>query len=146
MVLMALFLAFIAGIAMAVQGTLNTGLGKIIGLVESTFVVHVIGTIVLVVLLFLLRLGRGELSRVTNVPWYLYLGGVISVLILYTVQAGISRLGVANATTAIIVGQVGAALLLDCLGCFGLEKIPFTWFKALGVALLAAGAKLMLMK
>lgn len=146
MVLMALLLSFIAGVAMAVQGTLNTGLGKIIGLLESTFIVHIIGTVVLILLLFFLRLGRGDLSKLTNAPWYLYLGGIISVLILYTVQAGISRVGVANATTAIIVGQVGTAVLLDCLGCFGLEKIPFTWFKAVGVALLAAGAKLMLMK
>jgi transporter family-2 protein len=146
MFLVALLLAFIAGVAMAVQGALNTGLGKIIGLLESTFVVHVIGTAVLVLLLFLLRLGRGELSRITDVPWYLYLGGVISVVILYTVQAGIAQLGAANATTAIIVGQVGTAVLLDCLGCFGLEKVPFTWFKVLGIALLAAGARLMLMK
>ena len=43
MFLVALLLAFIAGVAMAVQGALNTGLGKIIGLLESTFVVHVIG-------------------------------------------------------------------------------------------------------
>ena len=112
MFLVALLLAFIAGVAMAVQGALNTGLGKIIGLLESTFVVHVIGTAVLVLLLFLLRLGRGELSRITDVPWYLYLGGVISVVILYTVQAGIAQLGAANATTAIIVGQVGTAVLL----------------------------------
>ena len=32
MFLVALLLAFIAGVAMAVQGALNTGLGKIIGL------------------------------------------------------------------------------------------------------------------
>ncbi|MCR3922212.1 MAG: DMT family transporter [Firmicutes bacterium] len=146
MYLIALLLAFIAGIAMAVQGTMNTGLGKIIGLLESTFVVHVIGTLVLLLLLFILRMGRGDLSKIPNAPWYLYLGGVISVIILYTVVASISRVGVATATTAIIVGQVGCALLLDHLGYFGLEKIPFTWCKAGGVALLALGARLMLMK
>ena len=126
-------------------GALNTGLGKIIGLLESTFVVRdwYRGTGPAP---FSPASGRSELSRITDVPWYLYLGGVISVVILYTVQAGIAQLGAANATTAIIVGQVGTAVLLDCLGCFGLEKVPFTWFKVLGIALLAAGARLMLMK
>ncbi|NLZ38927.1 MAG: DMT family transporter [Firmicutes bacterium] len=146
MFLIALLLAFIAGIAMAVQGTINTGLGKIVGLLESTFIVHVIGTLALLILLFLLRVGRGDLGKIAEVPWYLYLGGIISVLILYTVQAGIAHAGAATATTAIIVGQVGTALLLDHFGCFGLEKIPFTWYKAIGVIFLAIGAKLMLMK
>ena len=146
MFLIALLLAFVAGISMAVQGTLNTGLGKIVGLLESTFIVHVIGTLTLLVLLFLLRVGKGNLGKMADVPWYLYLGGIISVLILYTVQAGIAHTGVATATTAIIVGQVGTALLLDHLGCFGLEKVPFTWYKAIGVIFLALGAKLKLTK
>ena len=56
------------------------------------------------------------------------------------------RIGVAAATTAIIVGQVGTALAIDHFGCFGLEKIPFTWIKAVGVACLALGGWLMLAK
>ncbi len=56
----------------------------------------------------------------------------------------IPRLGVASATTAIIVGQVLTALCIDHLGCFGLDKVPFTWTKLLGLALLAAGAWLLL--
>lgn len=144
MFLIALLLAFIAGVSMAVQGSMNTGLGKIIGLLEATFVVHIVGTLTLVLALFLFGLGRGNLSKIPEAPWYLYLGGVIGVVILYTVVASISRVGVATATTAIIVGQVGAALLIDHFGFFGLERIPLNGFKAIGIALLALGAKLML--
>jgi transporter family-2 protein len=60
------------------------------------------------------------------------------------VVASIPRVGVALATTAIIVGQVATALLIDHFGWFGLEKMPFTWWKAAGLVLLAAGARLML--
>lgn len=68
----------------------------------------------------------------------------MSAVILYTVMASISKLGVSIATTAIIVGQVSTALIIDHFGLFGLKEIPFTWWKVFGVALLATGAKLML--
>lgn len=146
MFFLALLLAFIAGVAMAFQGSINTGLGKIIGLLESTFVVHIVGTALIMVLLFVFRLGKGNLGKITDAPWYLFLGGIIGVIIYYAVIASMARVGVTKATTAIIVGQVGTALVLDHFGCFGLEKIPFTWIKAVGVILLACGARLMLMK
>lgn len=146
MILLALSLAFAAGIAMALQGSLNTGLGKIIGLLEATFIVHLVGLVILTALLFLLRLGQGNLSRCGAVPWYLYLGGALGVVIIYAVVASMSRVGVAAATTAIIVGQVGTALVLDHFGVFGLERVPFSYLKVVGIILLAAGARLMLVK
>lgn len=141
--LIPLLTGIIAGISMAVQGSLNTLLSKVIGLLEATFMVHLIGTAALVVLL-LLRLGHGNLARVGEAPWYAYLGGLLSIIILYAVMASISKLGVSIATTAIIVGQVSTALIIDHFGLFGLREIPFTWWKVLGIALLATGAKLML--
>ena len=126
------------------QGSLNTILGKVVGLLEATFVVHLVGTITVVMALLLLRLGKNGLSQIGQAPWYAALGGVLSVLIIYTVVASISKLGVATATTAIIVGQVSTAVIIDHFGMFGLKEIPFTWWKLAGIALLTTGAKLML--
>src|SRR5690554_2872911 len=97
--LIALLLAFIAGVSMAFQGSLNTGLGKIIGLLESTFIVHLVGTGLILLLLFVFRLGKGNLNKIGEAPWYMYLGGAIGVVIYYSVIASISRVGVAKATT-----------------------------------------------
>lgn len=141
--LIPLLLAVTAGITMALQGSLNTVLGKVVGLVEATFFVHLIGTLALVLLL-LFGLGQGSLTRYAQAPWYAYLGGILGVAIIYLVQASISRLGVAIATTAIVVGQVSTALLIDHFGLFGLKEISFTWWKLLGLIFLAAGAKMML--
>ena len=52
--------------------------------------------------------------------------------------------GVAPATTAIIVGQVATAALIDHLGLFGMEKLGFEWLNGLGLLLLAAGGYLLL--
>ena len=141
--LFALVLALLSGVAMAVQGSLNAALAKITGLLQATLVVHLTATIT-VVLLLLFPLSPGSLGRIIQAPWYLLLGGIIGVLITYGVVASIPRAGVALATTAIIVGQVTTALIIDHWGLFGLEKIPFTWWKALGLVLLASGACLML--
>jgi transporter family-2 protein len=137
-------LALIAGALMAVQGSLNSALSRISGLLEATFIVHLTGTIAVILLLFVGRLGKGNLASMVHAPWYTWLGGILGVAIIYTVAASIPRLGVATATTFIILAQVSTALLIDYLGLFGLEKAAFTWIKFLGAVLLAIGAKLIL--
>ena len=142
--LLPLILALISGVLMAVQGSLNSSLSKVIGLWEATFVVHVTGTAVLVIALFLLRVGRGDLLALTHAPWYTYLGGLAGVFIIYLVAASIPAVGVANATTAIIVGQVLTAVVIDHFGLFGLDRLSAGWSKAAGLLFLAVGAKLLL--
>ena len=138
-----LFVAFLAGVAMASQGTMNSAVSKAIGLSESTFVVHLTATLVMIAIL-LLGLGNGNWGNYGTIPWYYYAGGLIGVAITYGVVISIAKLGAAVATTSIIVGQVLTACLLDHFGLFGLEKIPLTWMKLLGVGFLALGAKLLL--
>jgi transporter family-2 protein len=139
-------LAFIAGAIMAVQGSINSGLGKLIGVLRATFVVHLAGTLFALVLVVLPFLKEKRGAAYTDIPWYLYMGGVLGVAIVYLVAVSIPRLGVAVATTLIIVGQVGTALAIDQLGLFGLQRVPFSWFKGVGLLLLAAGAGLLLKK
>lgn len=131
---------------MALQGSLNSALGKIIGLWEATLLVHIIGTATVGALILLTPLDQGELAKLPQTPWYTLLGGILSVAIIALVAYSIPQLGVAIATTAIIVAQVSTALLIDHLGLFGLQAIPFTWQKLAGMLFLAAGALLMLYK
>jgi transporter family-2 protein len=142
----ALLIAALAGSAMAFQGSLNAALGKVVGLLEATLIVMVIGTITALVALYPLGLGKGNLEKIAEAPWYQYLGGLLIVLITYAVVVSIPRVGVANATTAIIAAQVTTAALIDHFGLFGLEAIPFSWWKVLGLVLLAAGTRTMLVQ
>ncbi len=142
--ILALLVACGSGVTMAVQGAMNSMLGKIAGLWEATFIVHLIGLVFVSILLFVVRLGSFNLGKITNAPWYIYLGGVLGVLIVYMVARSIPRVGAAPATTAIIIGQVLTATLIDHLGLFGLEKMAFHWIKMVGIALLAVGGWLLL--
>ncbi|MTI83339.1 MAG: DMT family transporter [Firmicutes bacterium] len=144
--LFALLIATGSGITMALQGSINSALGKVIGVLEATFIVHVVGLLLVSALLFVLGLGDGNLTFIFKSPWYYYLGGVLGVIIVYSVVRAIPPLGVAVATTAIILGQVFTAALVDHLGLFGLNKIPFTWYRVAGTVLMAGGAWLLLKK
>ncbi|HZK56187.1 MAG TPA: DMT family transporter [Desulfosporosinus sp.] len=134
--------AAISGIAMAIQGTLNSSLSQKTSLLSATLVVHIIGTLVAFVAVLA---GRAPLLKYNwlSVPWYLYLGGVLSVIIVGLVAVSIPKVGVCNATTAIIIGQVSMAVLIDHFGWFGTSRLPWSSSQFIGVALFAAGAKLL---
>ncbi|HLV09706.1 MAG TPA: DMT family transporter [Halanaerobiales bacterium] len=143
--LLYLLLAALAGLSMAVQGSLNSVLGKKLGIIEASFIVHLIAAAILFIFL-LFNLGKGNSASFFKGPWYLYLGGLLAVIISYTVIISIPELGVAVATTAIISAQVLTAAVIDHFGWLGLEKIQFTWLKVLGIIFLAAGVRLLLSK
>lgn len=145
---MAKFLSFpfliasISGIAMAIQGSLNSILQQKTHLLAATFIVHLIGLIVSFITVLVLRVPIIQYNWF-SIPWYLYLGGVLSVVIIGLVAFSIPKIGVCNATTAIIIGQVGAAIIIDHFGWLGVQKLPWNPWQILGIILFAAGAKLL---
>jgi len=138
-----LAIAALSGAAMALQGTLNTALGKILGIWESTLIVHIVGTITALLVILALGVGFGGFGKIGSAPWYTYLGGVLNVVIIYAVVRSMPQIGVGNATTAIIVAQLITAFCIDCTGAFGMKKIPFHYIDLLGIALLAVGARIL---
>jgi len=134
--ILALLIAALAGVTMAVQGTVNSVLGKAIGLLETTLLVNAAGLVLTVILLYVFRLGGGDWHRYSEAPWYAYLGGVLGVIITYAVVRSIPEAGVANATTAIML----TATLIDHAGLWGMKEIPFTWHRVVGAVLMAVGA------
>ncbi|ACL70821.1 DMT family transporter [Halothermothrix orenii] len=138
-----LLLAAMAGLTMAVQGSINSVLGKKIGLMETNFIVHATAAIILLIY-FIFNFENGNFNSWKGAPWFLYIGGVLGIAITYLVMVSIPELGVAVATTSIVTAQVLTAACIDHFGLFGLEQVPFTWVKFVGVLFLAAGVRLLL--
>lgn len=140
--LLALILAGISGASMAVQGALNSVLGKAIGEFHAAFLVHLIGAVILgAVLLF--QLAPGNLKAVTAAPWWSLLGGPLSAVIIWGVLSSVGKIGVAPATTAILTMQIFTALFLDALGVTG-QKLDMSPKKIVGAIILVIGAYLLL--
>ncbi|MGI6421268.1 MAG: DMT family transporter [Syntrophomonadaceae bacterium] len=141
---LSLGLAALAGAAMAVQGTLNAALGKVLGIWESTLIVHLIGTATVLAIILVGGIGFSNLGKLSQAPWYAYLGGVLNVIIIYAVVRVIPEVGVGNATTAIIAAQIITALVIDNFGLLGMKKYVFHYTDILGIVLLAVGTRILL--
>ena len=139
-----LAIAALSGAAMALQGTFNAALGKIVGVWQSTLLVHIIGLITVVLIIAVIGSGFTGLNKIGSVPWYAFLGGILNVLIIYAVVRSIPEIGVGNATTAIIVAQILTAVTIDGLGLFGMQKYEFKYLDLLGIVLLAVGTRILL--
>jgi len=137
-----ILISAVSGIAMAIQGTLNASLSQKTSLLSATLIVHIIGTFIALVAVLVWRTPLLSYHWI-SIPWYLYLGGILSVLIVGLVAVSIPKVGVCNATTAIIIGQVSMAVLIDHFGWFGMGRLPGTPSQLLGIFLFAAGAKLL---
>ncbi|HOA70631.1 MAG: DMT family transporter [Bacillota bacterium] len=137
-----LIIAGLAGGSMAVQGVLNSILGEKIGEIEATFVVHVIAT-ALLGLVLVSGLSGGNLRNIGTAPWFGFLGGPLSVIIVWGVLTSIAKVGAASATTAILTVQILTALALDYFGVTG-QKADIGITKAVGVVVFIVGAYLLL--
>jgi transporter family-2 protein len=54
----------------------------------------------------------------------------------------VSSIGAAGVVAATIVGQLSASVVIDRLGVLGLEEVPISLDRVIGVALLALGTYL----
>lgn len=129
--------SIIAGMAMSVQGVMNTRLGEGIGNMEANAFVQ--GTAFALALAVLLFYRQGSFSELASVNKLYWLGGVLGIVITLTVMLGIKSLGTTLAISVILISQLLVAALIDAFGLFGSEKIVFGWSKYLGLALMTGG-------
>lgn len=129
--------SIIAGIAMSFQGVFNTRLGEKIGAWETNLVVQLTGLVLTFIIL--LFAGDGNLKNIKQSNKIYLLGGVLGVIIIYTVMKGISALGPTYSIATILVAQLTAAALIDAFGLFGSEQIKFGLTKFIGVAVMIIG-------
>lgn len=129
--------SIIAGVSMSLQGAFNTRLGEKIGLWETNMLVQGIGFICTLAAVFFL--GDGNFRNLKQANKLYLLGGVLGVLIIYTVMKGMSALGTTCAVSVILVAQLGAAAIIDAFGWFGCKQECFGLTKYIGVAVMVAG-------
>ena len=142
----AALLTLTAGLAGSVQIALMSRLGERIGVLEALgFSVALTGLLGFVVLLAARRSLAGY-ARAFDQPWWMLGGGVMGLLIVFTVTYAGPRIGVAATVGILIAGQLAMGAAIDRWGLFRSERIPLHWPRLLGIALLAVGAALSLRK
>jgi len=129
--------AIISGIAMSVQGVFNTRLCEKIGIWETTLLVQAVAlTLSLIVFFFF---GDGSYTNLKSANKIYLLGGVLGVLITFTVIKSVGSMGPTLGIGIILISQLLAAAIIDAFGLFGSEKINFSLNQFLGIAIMIVG-------
>lgn len=135
--MISIIIAIISGISMSIQGVFNTRLGEKIGTWETNVIVQATGLILTLLVSFIW--GNGNYHELKNVNKLYLLGGVLGVVITYTVMASIGTLGPTYAIGIILIAQLVSAALIDAFGLFDSTKINFTLKEFIGVAIMLLG-------
>ena len=129
--------AVISGISMSIQGVFNTKLSEKIGLWETTVIVQGIALICSIIISLFFR--NGSYANLKNTNKYYLIGGVLGVVITYTVVKSISLMGATLGIGIILAAQLLAAAIIDAFGLFGSNKIKFTLNNFIGIAIMIIG-------
>ena len=135
--LLGIVFSIAAGMAMSVQGVMNTRLGEGIGTMEANAFVQ--GTAFALALAVLMFWRQGSFSQLGQVSKLYWLGGVLGIVITVTVMLGIKGLGTTLAVSVILISQLLVAACIDAFGLMGSERLAFTWHKYAGLALMTGG-------
>jgi transporter family-2 protein len=138
---LAVALTAIAGGLIAAQAPINAELGRSTGTMAAALVSFLIGTIALAAIV-LLSGKAGGLGNTFDVSWYYLLGGFLGAIYVFNALVAVSVIGAGGVAAATIFGQLAASVAIDRLGLFGLDEVPLTPERILGVVLLLVGTLL----
>ena len=138
-------LALVAGLAGSIQVAVMGRFGQRIGTFEALAANLLLSTLIATTVLLVVRQSLAGFGDALRSPWWYWVGGGgMGVVVVLTITVVTPRIGATATIGLLIAGQLAMGVAIDRYGWFGLERVPLTWPRALGVLLLAAGALLAL--
>lgn len=133
-------IALLIGGLLAVQGSMNSQLGTYLKHpLQASFTNFLVGTICLLLINVLLRTELPKASLLTQVPIYLFFGGILGAIFVSSVVILIPKIGVSTMLGATIGGQMIVASIIDHYGWFNVATHPFSLGRLAGIICLLAG-------
>ena len=137
--LIAIAVIGLAGIFLALQAPINSVLAaRLDNAIAAATISFGVGFGCLAVLLVAVT-SPPRLNAFHDVPWWAWTGGALGSFFVWAAIWSVSRIGVVSIAAALIVGQMGMALVIDRYGLFGLPIQELTASRLLGVLLVAGG-------
>jgi transporter family-2 protein len=128
----------VIGAMIAVQSTLNSALGRHVGLALFVVVFSVIQTVLALPVLAVWG-GPVRWAELVRVPWWQHVGALFGVCILIGLAYGVPKTGTFVAMCSLLVGQMLMGVMIDQFGWFGAEVQPVTLMKIVGLVFLFLG-------
>ena len=137
-------LTILAGLANAIQPGQNATLSKSLGLpITAALLTLLVSTAALLV--GGLALGKLEMpsgQQLVQVPWWAWLGGFLSVLLILAQLYASPAIGAASFLGIIVTVGVAVSIVLDNYGWVGFPVHPASLWRILGAVLMTAGVAL----
>lgn len=135
--MMSIIFAIISGISMTLQGVFNTRLSEKIGTWETNVLVQGIALVITLIVSFILK--DTNYKAIKDVNKLYLLGGVLGVIIIFTVMKSIGNMGPTCGIAIILIAQLISAALVDAFGLFDTPKVPFNFKQIAGVIVMICG-------
>jgi transporter family-2 protein len=135
-------LAFVMGVITSVYLPMNGVVARFVGsALLANIPFYLLGTVT-TVFLFSFTGNFGAISRLREVPHYLYLSGFISAFLVLGSTFLIPRLGAGRFFVLFVAGQIMMALVVSHFGLLASPQDPITLKKVLGTIVLIVGVVL----
>jgi bacterial/archaeal transporter family-2 protein len=142
-----ILLGIVAGAGLPIQGAVNAQLREriheplAVALVSFSVATLTIGA-VLAALLYAGATPKPRIDRVTEMPWWGWLGGACAVVYVTATFLLIPEIGAATTVALTVTGQQLASAVIDSHGLFQMPRRPLTAQRLTGLVLLIAGSAL----
>lgn len=134
-----LFSAFI-GVLITIMVLLNGVLSQKLGNYASTFIIHLLGLIVMSIIVLA---KKNKVSFSKDIPMYLYCGGILGVFTILFNNISFNLLGASLTLALGLLGQSICALVIDHYGILGMRVAKFKKEKLIGLIIIASGIVIM---
>lgn len=133
--------AVLSGGVMSIQSTINASLGQHLKTpFQAVLVNFSVGLLVLIVLvLIIMNKHLPEVKVLSNIPWYLFFGGVLGVIVVSSVVWLTPQIGITNYMAGAIIGQLIVSAFIDHFGIMNVPVQHISWERGLGILLLLSG-------
>ncbi|MCL6604860.1 MAG: DMT family transporter [Paenibacillus sp.] len=135
--ILGLLLALIAGSLVGLQNIFNSKVNERVGSWVTTSLVLGMGFAASLTIGLIVE-GK-QMFVLPNMQLWYWFSGLIGVGVVLCLVQGIKLLGPTFSVSIMLTSQLGFALLFDSLGWLGLEKVPFTLNKLIGVLIIVGG-------
>lgn len=144
MTLLLILVAMSGGALVVIQSNINARVRLVS---DSPWQAALVSTTVSTIFLFILstvitRHPYPPVSNVHGTPWWIWTGGILGALYVALTLVLVTKVGSGVLFSAVVLGQMIAALLIDQFGLLGAVKHEITPPRVLGVVMIVSGVAL----
>jgi len=138
-------LAIMAGMALPMQGAINSKLASFLhNPFLSALISFAIGTIALLAYILVSRIPLNQLSGVREASLVTLIGGLLGAFFITTTLVAVPKLGIALTFSLVILGQMVVTLPMDHFGLLGAAVKEINLSRIVGILMVIGGTILIL--